>query len=140
MSLGLGPIGDAVFSFGKSVVKNILGEFVSTTDAKNERGTGAEAAALAKIGFLDEKKVALQMAQAAEQRATRSRDPNEGKPEPSQYARQIAEMYSKTDWTNSHGALSQQIGREKKLDLYKDTTEGKYADETATGQKPMKVE
>ena len=78
MSLGLGPIGDAVFSFGKSVVKNILGEFVSTTDAKNERGTGAEAAALAKIGFLDEKMVALQMAQAAEQRATRSRDPNEG--------------------------------------------------------------
>ena len=49
-------------------------------------------------------------------------------------------MYSKTDWKNSHGALSQQIGREKKLDLYKDTTEGKYADETATGQKPMKVE
>lgn len=135
--MGLGPIGDAIFSFGGSVVKNVLGEFIGTTAAK--KGTGSEAAALARIGFLDEKKIALQMAQAAEQRATRSKDPKEGRKEPSQYARQVAEMYSGTDWRNSHSALAQQIGREKKLDLYQDTTEGKYSDETATDQKPMKV-
>jgi len=137
--MSLGPIGDAIFSFGKSAVKNVLGEFIGSTGAKNEQGTGAEAAALARIGFLDEKKIALQMAQAAEKRATRSKDPKEGRKEPSQYARQVAEMYSGTDWRNSHSALTQQIGREKKLDLYQDTTEGKYADETSTDQKPMKA-
>ena len=136
--MDLGSIGNAIFSFGGSVVKNVLGEFVGTTAAK--KGTGAEAAALARIGFAEEKRIALQMAQAAEKRgSSRYKDKKEGRTEPSQYARQVAEMYSGTDWRNSHSALAQQIGREKKLDLYQDTTEGKYADETATDQKPMKV-
>jgi hypothetical protein len=110
---------NAIMGGLKTIGLSVLGEFaggiIGGAGAKGGAAgsSAATTAALQKIGFVEEKKAAIRMAENAARRGeSRYRDPREGQKQPSQYAREVANMYQQAFKGSVRAALIEQLNRQ----------------------------